>query len=345
VVYVGKSVNVRTRVRTHLRPSGTAHSGAQPRLRRRLAHVADVEAIETRSELEALLLESKLVKRYLPTGNSQLRDYHDYPFIKLDLRDPHPRLEATRERPTDGAVFFGPFRRAGMVASAVTFLTEQLGLRQCSGALKPNQAACPLLELRKCLGPCVGAVSNADYRAAAEEAGRVLRGQDNGVLERAAERRDALAEALRFEEAAELRDRMRDLEQVVAVQQRLAAFAERHVVLVSPDREPDRVRLLLVRAGRLMEEVSVPRSATPSHLRYLLRRIYSRPMAAQVSRDELDDLLIMDAWIKSHADTMTQVTVAPEACEEAVAALRAAIKQSAVSNQRSAVPDGVIADS
>src|SRR5437660_861253 len=101
VVYVGKSVNVRSRVRTHLRPSGTAHSPAQPRLRRRLPNIADVEAIETGSELEALLLESKLVKRYLPEANSLLRDFHDYPFIKLDLNDPFPRLEATRERPTD----------------------------------------------------------------------------------------------------------------------------------------------------------------------------------------------------------------------------------------------------
>src|SRR5262249_42128003 len=152
VIYVGKSVNVRQRVRTHLRPSGTARGPAQPRLRRRLPHVADVEAIETRSELEALLLESKLVKRYLPQGNSLLRDYHDYPFIKVDLADDFPRLEATRERPMDGAAYFGPFRRASVAASAVDFINDELGLRQCSGKLKPGQAACVLLELKKCLG-------------------------------------------------------------------------------------------------------------------------------------------------------------------------------------------------
>src|SRR5215831_5278756 len=174
VMYVGKSVNVRHRVRTHLRPSGTAHSPAQPRLRRRLPHVADVEAIETGSELEALLLESKLVKRYLPAANSALRDYHDYPFVKLDMRDEHPRLEATRERPTDGALYFGPFRRASVVSSAVMFLSEQLGLRQCTGPLKPGLPACPLLEMGKCLGPCVGAVSSDRYREAAQSAVRVL---------------------------------------------------------------------------------------------------------------------------------------------------------------------------
>jgi DNA polymerase-3 subunit epsilon len=326
VVYVGKSVNVRTRVRTHLRPSGTAHSPAQPRLRRRLAHVADVEAIETGSELEALLLESKLVKRYLPTGNSQLRDFHDYPFIKLDLRDAQPRLEATRERPSDGAVYFGPFRRAGVVASAVTFLSERLGLRQCTGSLAPGQSACPLLDMRKCSGPCVGAVSPIEYRARVEVAARTLRGQDTTVLEQAAERRDALAEALRFEEAADLRDRMRDLEQVIAVQQRLAAFSERNVVLVSPDRQPDRARLLLVRGGRLVEEVSLALNATPSHLRYLLRRVYRAPMAAQVSRDELDDLLIVDAWARRNRDSTHEIPIAPDDPDAAAGALRQALR-------------------
>ena len=72
-------------------------------------------------------------------ANSLLRDYHDYPFIKVDLGDAHPRLEATRERPADGALYFGPFRRAGVVSSAVVFLNEQLGLRQCGGSLKPGQ--------------------------------------------------------------------------------------------------------------------------------------------------------------------------------------------------------------
>jgi DNA polymerase-3 subunit epsilon len=326
VVYVGKSVNVRQRVRTHLRPSGTAHGPAQPRLRRRLAQIADVEAIETSSELAALLLESKLVKRYLPAGNSLLRDYHDYPFIKLDLNDRFPRLEATRERPSDGATYFGPFRRAGIVASAVQFLIEQLGLRQCSGELKPGQAACPLLEMKKCLGPCVNAVSQDEYAAAVNEAQRVLRGEDNDVLTRAAQRRDELGEQLRFEEAAELRDRIRDVEHVVSVQRRLSGFSDRNVVLVTPDGQPDRVRLLLVRAGRLVEEVSLPRRATPSHLRYLLRRVYGTMSQLPVSRAELDDLLILDAWLRRHGGEVQEIAIAIDDPQSAAEALGAALK-------------------
>ena len=325
VVYVGKSVNVRQRVRTHLRPSGTAHGPAQPRLRRRLPNIADVEAIETGSELEALLLESKLVKRYLPEANSLLRDYHDYPFIKLDLSDRFPRLEATRERPTDGVTYFGPFRRAAVVASAVVFLNEQLGLRQCSGTLKPGQAACALLEMKKCLGPCVSAVSEADYAAAVAQAIRTLRGDDRDVLDRAAQRRDELGEQLRFEEAAELRDRIRDVEQVIGVQQRLAEFADRNVVLVSPDRQVDRVRLLLVRAGRLVDDVSVPVRATPSHLRHLLKRVYGGSSNPHVSRAELDDLLILDAWLRRHRDEVREVAIPIDNPESAAQVLRLAM--------------------
>jgi DNA polymerase III subunit epsilon len=326
VVYVGKSVNVRQRVRTHLRPKGTACSPGQPRLRRRLPHIADVEAIETNSELEALLLESKLVKRYLPEANSLLRDYRDYPFIKLDLRERHPRLVATRERPIDGATYFGPFRRAGSVASTVAFLSEQLGLRQCDGELRAGQRACALLEMKKCLGPCVGGVSDAQYRAAAEEALGVLRGEDAGVVERASERRDALGEALRFEEAAELRDRIRDLEQTISLQQRLTTFSERNLVLVTPDRQPGRARLLLIRTGCVAEDVSLPVRATPSHVRFLLRRVYTAPRAPQVSRDELDDVLILDAWLRKHQARTTEIAVDIARPEDAASALREAIQ-------------------
>jgi DNA polymerase-3 subunit epsilon len=326
VVYVGKSVNVRQRVRTHMRPSGTARGAAQPRLRRRLPNVADVEAIETQSELEALLLESKLVKRYLPEANSLLRDYQEYPFIKVDLNDPFPRLEATRERPTPDAAYFGPFRRAGVVSSTVVFLNEQLGLRQCTGRLKPGQPACALLEMKKCLGPCVGTVTPDAYRQVVDEALGILRGESSAPLDRAAERRDQLGEELRFEEAAELRDRIRDVEQIVGTQRRLTAFADRNVVLVTADRQPDRKRLLLVRAGRLAEEVSLPTRATPSHLRYLLRRIYAASAAqAHVSKDELDDLLILDAWLRRHADEVVEVPVQLAAPEAAAPALREAM--------------------
>ncbi len=126
----------------------------------------------------------------------------------------------------------------------------------------------------------------------------------------------------------DLRDRIRDVEQVITVQQRLSEFSERHVVLVTPDRQPDRMRLLVIRAGRLVEEVSLPVRATPSHLRYLLRRVYSAQTRPQVSRDELDDLLILDTWLRRHRDEMQEVAVSLEDPQAAAPALRAAMSVS-----------------
>jgi excinuclease ABC subunit C len=180
--------------------------------------------------------------------------------------------------------------------------------------------------MKKCLGPCVGAVTPDAYRQVVDEALGILRGESSAPLDRAAERRDQLGEELRFEEAAELRDRIRDVEQIVGTQRRLTAFADRNVVLVTADRQPDRKRLLLVRAGRLAEEVSLPTRATPSHLRYLLRRIYAASAAqAHVSKDELDDLLILDAWLRRHADEVVEVPVQLAAPEAAAPALREAM--------------------
>jgi hypothetical protein len=120
------------------------------------------------------------------------------------------------------------------------------------------------------------------------------------------------------------------------VQQRLAGFADRNLVLVSGDRQLDRARLLLVRAGRLAEDVSLPVRATPSHLRHVLLRVFAGPTRTHVSRDELDDLLIMDAWLRrNHADVV-EVGVDASKPEEAAAALREAIAQVAAPSRASA---------
>lgn len=325
VVYVGKSVNVRTRVRTHLRPSGTANGHGQPRLRKKLPYIADVEAIETGSELEALFLESRLVKRYLPEANRLLRDYRDYPFIKLDVSDAFPRLVATRERPSDDALYFGPFRSAGTVASAVLFLTEQLGLRQCAGALKPGQSACPLLDLKKCLGPCVDDGGRAAYARAVGDAEQILRGEDLSLIERAAARRDRLAEELRFEEAAEMRDRIRDVQVLVGAQKKLQAVSERNLVIVAPDTGPTTARAFFVRAGRLVHELTLPLPPAVPPLRAALRSVYQCDADATVSRDQVDDMLILDAWLRHKGGGVAEIPVSLAAPEMAIVEIKQAL--------------------
>ncbi|MBI2755122.1 MAG: GIY-YIG nuclease family protein [Chloroflexi bacterium] len=332
VVYVGKSINVRTRVRTHLRPSGTAGSMAQPRLRRRLPYIADVEAIETGSELEALILESKLVKRYLPAANAMLRDYRDYPFVRVDVESAFARVEATRERPRPGAVYLGPFRKAGVVARAALFVSEALGLRQCQGKLPSS--ACPLLDIGKCSGPCIGGIDVASYQLRVARALRVLRGEDAQFVAEQEARRDALAAQLRFEAAAELRDRLRDLAYVVRTQTRLDAFSDRHLVIVAPAPAGAGARLFIVRGGRLVRDVSVAFTARPATLGAALRSAYGGVDSTAVSRDDVDDMLILDSWLRAARTETHQVEVTPEEPEAAVAGIRTALARLAVAPTR-----------
>jgi hypothetical protein len=126
----------------------------------------------------------------------------------------------------------------------------------------------------------------------------------------------------------ELRDRIRDVEQVVSVQQRVSEFTGRNAVLVARDRQPDRARLLCIRQGRLVEEVSVPARATPSHVRHLLRRVYSSVRSTHVSKDELDDLSILDAWLRRHRGEFVEVAVPLDEPSSAAPALRAALLDS-----------------
>jgi DNA polymerase-3 subunit epsilon len=326
VFYVGKSVSLRSRVRQHLRPSGTAAGPGQRRLRKRLRFVADVETIETASELEALLLESQLVKRYLPDANTLLRDHLDASYLRLSLNAKYPRLAATRDVEAGGAEVFGPFRRPGIASRAAHFLNERLGLRQCEGTLP--KTACPLLEMKRCLGPCVNQVDDA-YRQAAERAHAILLGSDPGFLEELAHERDGYALQLRFEAAAELRDRMSDVEYVIAEHARLQAFADRDVALVELEAN-GAARLLLVKAGRMVSDTTAPPTVLADSLEARLMETYGDQLRPAVLPEQVDDVLIVDSWLRRRRDAATELPVDRGRLGETAAAIRAALLRPAL---------------
>ncbi|MCC6176911.1 MAG: GIY-YIG nuclease family protein [Chloroflexi bacterium] len=322
VVYVGKSVHVRQRVREHLRGG----SLDQPRLRRRLASIVDVEAFATGSELEALFLESRLIKRYLPDANLLQRNDKDYPFIRIDMTAPHPRLEATREPPSGEAIHFGPFRRRATAAVVVDLLTETLGLRQCTEPLKPGQSACALLDLGKCLGPCVGAVDDATYRAAAQRAANVLQGTDETLLTEWIARRDALAEEWRFEEAASLRDQIRALEHIVGMQRRLDSVANRNLAIVAPSIRPTSRELFFIRRGQVVGQMTVSAQARTASIERALGRAFAGEVETTVTREKVDEMHLLDGWLKRHTERLAVVHVDLSNPADAAPAVAAALR-------------------
>jgi DNA polymerase III subunit epsilon len=234
VLYVGKSVNLRSRVATHLR--GKAEG--QPRLRRHLRHVANVQTISTETEIEALLLESQLIKRYLPVGNSQQRDEVHYPFVRIDVANAYPRIELTRSPQEDDAIYIGPFRSARAVGHVVEYVRAVCGIRTCDRPALPDGRACLMLDLKKCLGPCVEAVSPDEYRSAVERAVDMLNGDWEDITRGLEERMVKLADFQEFERAAELRDAIEHLRRLMDPQLRLADLAHFHAVVITAPGTP-----------------------------------------------------------------------------------------------------------
>ena len=330
VLYIGKSRHVRDRVREHLR----GDCPDQPRLRKRLSQVVDVEAIETGSELEALFLESKLIKRYLPEANVVGRGWRNAFFLSIDPAAPYPRFELTQEPQVEGATLFGPLRQARAVGAAIDLLQDHLGLRRCRDEIRPGMSACPLLDLKKCLGPCVRPEATGAYREAVGQALDLLEGRDRRLLERLAIRRDALAEELRFEEAATLRDHIRTFENLLGDRQRLEAVARRNLVVVAPSTQVSSRELFFIRAGRLVDQrrVALPPDAT--ELRGALGASFEPVPTGPIERELVDEMRQLDGWLYRERRLLRRVTVDPAAPTAALPELLAAIEQASEGYQQ-----------
>lgn len=209
ILYVGKAVSLRARVRSYFRGGLEAKTAAL------VALVADLEFIVTDSEVEALVLENNLIKQHHPRYNIRLRDDKQYPYLRLQAADPWPRLELVRQPRPDGARYFGPYPHSSAVWETMQILRRVFPYRSCSDRRLGQPHACLYHHIHRCLAPCIAACTPEEYRAMVGEMGQFLDGRGEAVLARLRQRMEEAAEDLRFEEAAELRDRLAALQSVL----------------------------------------------------------------------------------------------------------------------------------
>lgn len=211
-IYIGKAVSLRHRVRSHFH-AGRALDARSINMYNR---VADIDFITTGSEVEALILESNLVKEHHPEYNIKLRDDKHFPYLRIDPGQPYPRVEVVRRMARDGARYFGPYTRAGSVRETLRTLRRVFPYRICSDhRLRTTKKPCLDYQIRRCAGPCVGAVTPEEYRAMMEEMCLFLEGRQSRLASRLKARMQEAAGRLQFEKAAELRDQLRAVEDVV----------------------------------------------------------------------------------------------------------------------------------
>lgn len=252
VIYVGKAVNLRNRVRSYFQSSRN-HS---PKVLRMVERIADIDYIVTRSELEALILECNLIKKHRPHYNVRLRDDKTYPFLRVTVNEPYPRVFVTRRVVRDGSRYFGPYTDVPAVRETLRMLKTVFPLRQCSQKLGPETPArrpCLNFHIKRCLGPCARQVDPSLYRDIVSEVLLFLEGRQVDLVESLRRRMEAAAERLDFEQAARLRDQMRAVEKVVEKQRIVSdAGVDQDVIAFAADPWGACVRVMFVRDGKVV---------------------------------------------------------------------------------------------
>jgi excinuclease ABC subunit C len=210
VLYVGKARNLKARVSNYARPTG--HSS---RIARMISETAQMMFLTTKTETEALLLEQNLIKQLKPRYNVLLRDDKSFPNILVTTDHEFPQIKKHRGAKKEKGAYYGPFASAGAVNKSLNQLQRVFQLRSCSDVMfETRTRPCLQYQIKRCSGPCVGRISARDYRASVKDAQRFLSGKSTEIQESLASQMAQASEAMEFERAAALRDRIRAMTQV-----------------------------------------------------------------------------------------------------------------------------------
>ena len=250
IIYVGKAVNLKNRVRSYFRD--TAHT---PKVAAMIAHIDDFEILLCETNLEALILECNLIKQHRPYYNILLKDDKHYPYLKADLREPFPRLELCRRMEKDGAKYFGPYIGASAVRQVIEAVRGVFPLRTCRQTLpaKTPKRPCVNYDIGRCMAPCAGKCTQEAYGEMMRGVLSFLDGDYAEVIRRLKAEMGAASEAMRYEQAARIRDRIRDVEGLMERQIATRTDnSEQDLIAVSMDGLDAMVQVLYVRGGRMI---------------------------------------------------------------------------------------------
>ncbi len=305
VIYVGKAKCLKDRLASYY-----SHPlGYTRKMDGLLQNVKEIETIVLGSELEALLMESQLIKQLQPVYNVQLRNYDLYPFIKIDVQHPFPRVFSSREVASDGARYFGPFRSRRMVDLTIDLIQKVFPVRTCTRSLPPQakpSEPCLRLHLDRCPGPCRGGVDPLEYARVIEQVCAFLGGEREDLLDRMRRQMLEAAQQLNFERAAWLRDTIRSADEVLIGQRLITGAVEaNNLFIVYPSAKEEHNELFLIRHGRLVEQRCIAHEleAMETVVHELLARaaVLGDPPSI-VGKAEVDQINIISRWIHRHSD-------------------------------------------
>ncbi len=248
LLYVGKAKSLRSRVRSYFQPSAQH----PPKTASLVAEIADLEIIRVDTEIEALILESNLVKRHHPRYNVVLRDDKNFPYLKVSARDPYPRVSLVRQARLDGAQYYGPFIPASVARRSLKLIQRTFQVATCHEVFDGKRRPCLYYHLDQCLAPCAGKTDPEEYGRAVADARLFLEGRDRELEASLAAKMAEASAAQAYERAARYRDTLRTVRRV-AERQHMASVGLEEQDYLAHHEEHDEVALQLfqMRAGKV----------------------------------------------------------------------------------------------
>ena len=256
IIYVGKAVNLHNRVRSYFRKI----VGRGPQIDQMVKQIARFEYIVTDSELEALILENNLIKEHRPKYNTMLKDDKTYPYIKVTVGEPYPRILFARRQHKDKARYFGPYTSSQAVKSTIELLNQMYGLRDCARVLPRDcgkERPCLNLHMERCCAPCTGEVPEEEYKKRVDMALEFLSGHYDPIISDLTRKMTQASEAMEFEKAIRYRDLLNNVQQIAQKQKMSESLGENRDILgiavdnSSPDSDGV-VQIFFLRDGKLI---------------------------------------------------------------------------------------------
>lgn len=342
IIYVGKAISLKNRVRQYFQSS--RNKGAK--IEQMVTHISKFEYIVTDSELEALVLECNLIKEHRPKYNTMLMDDKSYPFIKVTVNEPFPRVMLARQMKKDKAKYFGPYTSAGAVKDTIELIRKLYHIRSCNRSLPKDigkERPCLNYHIHQCQAPCQGYISQEEYRKSIDEVVRFLNGHYDLVLKELEEKMMAASDSLEFEKAIEYRELLTSV-QKVAQKQKITDTAgdDRDIIAMASEGEDAVVQVFFIRSGRLIGRdhfylKSAENDTEGEILSSFIKQFYAGTPyipAELMLPEEIEDQDIIEEWLTARRERRVHLRIPKKGTKEKLVELAQKNAQMVLKNDR-----------
>ena len=342
IIYVGKAISLKNRVRQYFQSS--RNKGAK--IEQMVTHISRFEYIVTDSELEALVLECNLIKEHRPKYNTMLMDDKTYPFIKVTVNEPFPRVMMARRMKKDKAKYFGPYTSAGAVKDTIELIRKLYHIRSCNRSLPKDigkERPCLNYHIHQCYAPCQGYISREEYRKSIDEVVRFLNGNYDPILKELEEKMLAASENLEFEKAIEYRELLASV-QKIAQKQKITDTAgdDRDIIAMASEGEDAVVQVFFIRGGRLIGRdhfyLKIAENDTKSEiLSSFIKQFYAGTPyipAELMLPEEIEDQEIIEEWLTTRREHKVRLRIPKKGTKEKLVELAQKNAQMVLKNDK-----------